>query len=176
VSATLSPVLPPLSEWEGFYVIIGSSAAALTGLMFVVVALLSERRQRDTAAFAVFATPTIVHFGAVLLIAAFMTTPGHSVRSLRLCLLACGIAGLGYMTWVILQGRKQKSYKPELEDWIFHFWLPPVAYVLVLISALILGTSHGSLYLIGASALLLLFIGIHNAWDSAVWTITKPKR
>lgn len=32
--------LPLLTNWQNFYVIIGSGAATLTGLMFVVVALL----------------------------------------------------------------------------------------------------------------------------------------
>jgi hypothetical protein len=35
----LDPVLPPLSQRETFYVITGSAAAGLTGLMFVVIAL-----------------------------------------------------------------------------------------------------------------------------------------
>src|SRR5439155_22651125 len=120
-------MLPPLSEWETFYVIIGSSAAALTGLMFVVIALSADTRtQRDEKAFRAFATPTIVHFCAVLLLAAIISTPRHSVGSLRACLLLTGIGGLGYMVWVFLEGRRQKSYTPELEDWIFHFALPPV--------------------------------------------------
>ena len=37
----MPPELPPLTEWETFYVIVGSSAAALTGLQFVVIALLA---------------------------------------------------------------------------------------------------------------------------------------
>jgi len=171
--------LPPLSEWETFYVIIGSSAAALTGLMFVVIALSADTRtQRDEKAFRAFATPTIVHFCAVLLIGAFMSTPRHSVGSLRLCLLLSGISGLGYMAWVLIEARRQRTYVPELEDVVFHFALPPVAYALIFISGVILGgPAEAALYLTGGSALLLLFIGIHNAWDSAVWmTINRKKR
>ena len=49
-----APALPPLTEWETFYVIIGSSAAALTGLMFVVIALNAEaRRETGPAALSV---------------------------------------------------------------------------------------------------------------------------
>ncbi len=36
----------PLRAWETFYVIVGSSAAALTGLQFVVIALIAESRVR----------------------------------------------------------------------------------------------------------------------------------
>jgi hypothetical protein len=35
-----------LGEWESFYVIVGSSAGALIGLQFVVIALIAERPRR----------------------------------------------------------------------------------------------------------------------------------
>jgi hypothetical protein len=48
-----------LAAWESFYVIVGSSAATLTGLQFVVVALLAENRIRSTTReIDAFATPT----------------------------------------------------------------------------------------------------------------------
>ena len=36
--------MPLIDGWENFYVIVGSSAAALTGLMFVVITLTAEMR------------------------------------------------------------------------------------------------------------------------------------
>ena len=36
------PAVSPLNQWDNFYVIIGSSAGALTGLQFVVIALVAE--------------------------------------------------------------------------------------------------------------------------------------
>ncbi|MFI5394691.1 MAG: transposase [Candidatus Binatia bacterium] len=41
---------PPLSEWQSFYVIVGSSGAALIGIQFVVMALIANMRERPTAA------------------------------------------------------------------------------------------------------------------------------
>src|ERR1700687_509169 len=79
----LGPVLPPLAAWESFYVILGSSAAALTGLQFVVIALGAEKKTvGGEATWSAFATPTIVHFCAVLLIAAIVSTPGQTAGSL----------------------------------------------------------------------------------------------
>ena len=58
-----------LKAWESFYVIVGSSAAALTGLFFVVVALIADLDAPGTPrAIAAFSTPNIVHFCAALLI------------------------------------------------------------------------------------------------------------
>jgi hypothetical protein len=42
------PILATLAAWESFYVIVGSSAAALTGLQFVVMALLAESQRRSS--------------------------------------------------------------------------------------------------------------------------------
>src|SRR5213079_244843 len=51
----------PFSAWESFYVIIGSSAAALTGLQFVVVVLGAEARSIGPEVGA-FGTPTVIHY------------------------------------------------------------------------------------------------------------------
>ena len=64
------------AEWDSFYVIVGSAAGALIGLQFVVMTLIAEKPARDMQrAGAAFATPTIVHFGAVLLVSALMRVP-----------------------------------------------------------------------------------------------------
>src|SRR5258707_6329339 len=69
------------AEWESFYVIVGSSAAALTGLQFVVVALSADSEGLSTGSDA-FATPTVVHFCATLLIAAILCVPRQTPASL----------------------------------------------------------------------------------------------
>ncbi|HEX9303081.1 MAG TPA: hypothetical protein VGA31_01385 [Thermoanaerobaculia bacterium] len=170
-----APALPPLTEWETFYVIIGSSAAALTGLMFVVIALNAEaRRETGPAALRAFATPTIVHFGAVLLLAALLSTPRQTIGSLRACILACAIGGVAYASWVTVQARRQEGYVPVLSDWVWHAGLPVIAYGSLVVAGILIGQSPGTaLYVVAAAALLLLYIGIHNAWDSAVWLSTK---
>ena len=68
------------SAWESFYVIVGSSAAALTGLQFVVIVLGAESNvgSSDSVTRA-FGTPTIVHFCAVLLLAAVLSAPWPGV-------------------------------------------------------------------------------------------------
>ena len=106
------PITALVSGWETFYVIIGSSAAALTGLMFVVIALTGEARRgglRPTvASIRAFATPIVVHFGGVLLLAGLLTTPQHTVLTLSLSLAGCGVAGLGFVRWVFIQTRRQQ--------------------------------------------------------------------
>jgi hypothetical protein len=167
----LSLMDSPFSPWESFYVIIGSSAAALTGLQFVVIALGSESRNLGTEPeINAFATPTIVHFGAVLLISAILTAPWHHHWPPALTLAASGLAGLIYTLVILRRARRSVNYKPVLEDWIWHTIIPFLSYAAQTISALFL-PHHPTpaLFIIAAAALLLLFTGIHNAWDAVIY-------
>ncbi|HKH44733.1 MAG TPA: hypothetical protein VKM72_08725 [Thermoanaerobaculia bacterium] len=165
-------IASPLAAWESFYVIVGSSAAALTGLQFVVIALIAEsgiRRsgQREIAA---FGTPQIVHFCAALLISAILSAPWHRLSSAGIALGAAGIVGVVYAAIVIRRARRQTGYQPVFEDWLWHAILPLSAYAALLVSAVLLWRSPGpALFVIAGAALLLVFIGIHNAWDTVTY-------
>src|SRR3954464_11542368 len=112
--------MPMLKEWESFYVIVGSSAGALIGLQFVVITLLADMPlgpgvQRTGAA---MITPTIVHFGAVLLVSGIVSAPWHDVASATLLLGIVGAFGTVYSLITGKRLREQTLYKPELEDWL----------------------------------------------------------
>jgi hypothetical protein len=69
-----------------------------------------------------------------------------------------------------------KSYVPVLEDWIWHSGLPLVAYICLTVAGVTLARHPApALYVVAATALLLLFIGIHNAWDAALFISAKKK-
>jgi hypothetical protein len=159
-----------LAGWESFYVITGSAAAALTGLQFVVITLGAERNRGNAETNRAFGTPTIVHFGAVLLIAAILSAPWPSLVEVAFVLGLCGVAGLVYAAVIIRTARRQTLYTPVLEDWVWHFTLPPLAYATLLGAALMVQRSATvSLFVVGGTVLLLLFVGIHNAWDSVTF-------
>ena len=169
-----SPV--PFREWESFYVIIGSSAAALTGLQFVVIALTADLRRSSAREIDAFATPTIIHFGVVLLLSGILTAPWHGLRIPALLMAACGFMGLVYTIVVVRRARSQTSYSLVLEDWLFHAAFPAAAYALLGSSALTLRASpRAALFGVAAAALVLLFIGIHNAWDTATYIVATPR-
>src|SRR2546426_5275574 len=117
-----------LADWNNFYVIVGSSAGALTGLMFVVIALNRELSANAARAMRSFATPTIVHFTAVLSLSALQSMPGLTRAGISAILLTISIPLLLYVLWIFRKAREQDAYAPDLEDWIFHFWLPGIAY------------------------------------------------
>ncbi|MFN2636073.1 MAG: hypothetical protein ABR585_03480 [Gemmatimonadaceae bacterium] len=163
---------PSLAPWESFYVIVGSSGAALTGLQFVVTALGAESPIATTdPEIEAFGTPTIVHFCSVLFIAALLSAPWQSLSSVALVLGAAGAAGIAYMGIVARRAKRLTGgYKPVLEDWIWHVGLPFAGYGILLAGsiALVLHAS-AALHIIGATALILLFTGIHNSWDAVTY-------
>lgn len=168
-----------LSGWENFYVIVGSSAGALIGLQFVVITLIADMPIRDGTAQAgqAFATPTVIHFGAVLLLAGIMSAPWNSFVPVAVLWGLMALIGLIYTAVVVRRMRLQTAYKPEFEDWLFHALLPFAAYV-TLAAASFSAQSHlsGALFAVAASAMLLLFIGIHNAWDAVTYHVFVVKR
>jgi len=167
-----------LLAWENFYIIVGSSAGALTGLQFVVMALVAESDARtDTGEVDAFGTPTIVHFCAVLLVSALLSSPWPELWQAATAVGICGVLGIVYTLIVMRRARRTTNYKPEMEDWIWHAVLPLIAYVTLSLGAATLTLRHvPALFGIAAFALLVLFIGIHNAWDSVTYvTILRLK-
>jgi hypothetical protein len=158
-----------LNGWENFYVIVGSSAGALIGLQFVVITLIAAKpiAGGDAQVGGAFATPSVVHFGVVLLLSAIASAPWNGITTVAVLWGLVGICGVVYAAVVARRMRVQSAYQPVFEDWLFHVLLPFAAYAVLAISAYA-AHSHArpALFLVGAAALLLLFIGIHNAWDA----------
>lgn len=165
-----------LARWADFYLITGTAAAALTGLQFVVQTLLTSDALRQVTArdteggVDAFGSPTVVHFTLALVVSALMCMPWGRYDVLRVTLGVVGVAALLYALAVLRRARLQKSYAPVLEDWIFHVILPIVAYAAIVASGVALDDRNtGALFALAAATLLLLCVGIHNAWDTVTW-------
>jgi ABC-type uncharacterized transport system permease subunit len=166
----------PLSGWTNFYVIAGSSAGALIGLQFVSLTLIAQRPVRDARplqiAGSAFATPTVLHFSAVLLLSGTLSAPWRAVTSAAIAWGLVGGCGVGYELLVGRRMTTQKAYQPQLEDWLFHFVVPLAAYATLPISAAFAGAhASGALFAVAAAVLALLFSAIHNAWDAVTYHI-----
>src|SRR5262249_49318227 len=140
---------------------------------FVVIALVAEIGGSGAQVEA-FGTPTVVHFSATLLLSIVLTAPWPSLLSASLAIAALGIAGTVYMVITVGRARRQTDYRPVFEDWLFYMTLPLVSYVAVLAAALGLASRMTlSLFVVGAAGVLLLFIGIHNAWDTVTYVVVE---
>lgn len=168
-----------LRAWESFYVIVGSSAGALTGLQFVVLTLITEagmlRGSGETLS--AFGSPTVVHFCAALLVSAVFSAPWRELGPPGVAAAVAGVGGLVYSVAVLRLALRQRDYKPVLEDWVWHAALPMLAYAALVIAGLRLSrVPADALFIVGGSALLLVFIGIHNAWDTVSYVMLERTR
>jgi hypothetical protein len=163
--------LSALASWQNFYVIIGSSAGALTGLQFVVITLIADARitssMREIRA---FGSPTTVQFCVALLISAIASCPWNRLEYAAIALSACGVGGVIYSFSAIRHARKQTGYQPDWEDWMWFGWLPVVVYAALAAVALVLCISvSAGLFSLAGVTLALLFLGIHNSWDTVTY-------
>jgi hypothetical protein len=164
-----------VASWQNFYVIVGSSAAALTGLQFVVITLIADMRLENTVGgLGTFATPTIIHFGTALLLSGIVSAPWNGL-AVPGALIACvGAAGLAYCVGVVRGAHTQTAYQLVLEDWIWHTILPFASHAALLLSGLaVVWHPTAALYTLAASSMLLMFIGIHNSWDTVTYLLIR---
>ena len=169
-----------LSAWEAFYVIVGSSGGALIGLQFVVITLIADNRNVTTrGALSAFGTPTVVHLTGALGVSAIMSAPWPALRPLSVVLALWGGAGIVYSGIVIRRALRQRDYVPVFEDWFWYVALPCATYVALEAAAIALGRSAAAgltLFAVAGVALLLLLIGIHNAWDTVVHIVLTAQK
>lgn len=158
-----------LNDWQNFYMIMGTAAATLTGLMFVVTTLIAgidAHLSTLNAAVSAYNTPTVVHFGTVLLLAGILSAPWQTFSSLSILL---GLLGLGMVVYSIIVMRRMRrvpNYQSTLEDWSWYIALPFLANILLILAAFMLPKNPSSaLYIVGSAMMLLLLVGIRNAWD-----------
>ena len=164
------------SPWAVFYTITGSSAAALTGLMFVVITIMKDTG-RTSDGLATVSTAIVVHFTAALMISGLLCAPWPTVLWPAAILGLLGVAGVSYQIRVYLVTQQAAGdYVPDIEDRIWYTILPTVAYAVIFAGAIALAIAPtmASYAPAGAVALLLL-IGIHNSWDVVTFiTIANP--
>ncbi len=158
-----------LSAWHNFYILIGTAAATLTGLMFVATTLVAGLEKHVTtlhAGLSAFSSPTVVHFCAVLLLAGILSAPWEAFSSLAFVLGLLGVGIVLYLISVMRQMRKVPQYQTPLKDWLWYMAFPLIAYVAVIVAAFVLPANPAlALYIVSAAMLALLFLSIHNAWD-----------
>ena len=167
-----------LAKWGNFYTMVGSAAGALIGLQFVVITLIANRPSapRSREAGAAFATPSIVHLGTALLLSALLLVPWPSISGAASSCELVGLAGVLYALIVARRMRRQTAYQPEFEDWLFHFLLPLASYAGLALSALMLiSDARDALFGFGTATMVLLFAGIHNAWDAVTYHVYSSR-
>jgi hypothetical protein len=79
-----------------------------------------------------------------------------------------------YLARLMHRAIRLTSYTPDLEDWAWYTVLPFVAYGTILAAGIMLRIIPvDALFALAVGAGLLIFIGIHNAWDIVTYIVTE---
>jgi hypothetical protein len=165
--------------WENFYVIAGSSSAALTGLVFIVVTLAADYRRRvgtaqSSEGTSIFSSPTVVHFCAAFFNSVVFAAPWRVPAFAGILIGLAGLFGAAYSFNTGRRARRLDNYSADVSDWIWFIILPFVTYLALCIGGFCLARfSESASYSIAAATVMLIFIGIHNAWDVVTYLATR---
>ncbi len=164
-----------LRDWHDFYVLSGTAAATLVGLMFVAASIGAQVfSEQNRAAMGAFISPTVVNFGSALFICILVMVPSHTYVTLALALAAIGLVGFFYSGRVWMQLFVRHRFKVDLVDRTFYALVPLAGYLLVLVaSGFLLADSVVGLELIAAALMVLMLAGLRNAWDMTIWIVLR---
>ena len=172
--------MPPLNQilmqWHDFYAVIGEASATLVALIFVAASIGAEvftsKHQAGTRS---FLSPTVAHFTAVLVICLLASIPNETWDVLGALLGGVGAIGLAYSGWV--WRRMLKHGFVASIDTVDRLWYALPSYPTVseiwLAGAGLWRGSGLSLNILASALILLLLIGIRNAWDMTVWVMDR---
>jgi hypothetical protein len=155
--------------WENYYLLIGSAAGALIGLMFVVVTL-TAGRERDQAERGkhLYTSPIVWHLGVVLILSGGAIAPTMNPRlfgavsgGLALLGIGMGIRNAAGISHVPLSGEENNAF-----DILWYGVVPALVYAgLGVAAAMILAGSNWGASAIAAALMALLLVSIHAEWD-----------
>jgi hypothetical protein len=171
--------IPGLREWHDFYALIGGASATLVALIFVAASIGAGVFTREhQAGIRSFLSPTVVHFSSVLVVCLLATIPTETWVTLGALLTCAGAIGLVYSGWVWRRMMKHGIVASiDTVDRLWYALLPIPAYLLVVAAGAGLWRRSGlSLDILASALILLLLIGIRNAWDMTVWIIDRRQR
>jgi len=159
--------------WDNYFVLLGTAAAGLIGLLFVVVTLTANvERSRALWATGIYMTPIALHFAAVLSISAITMVPGLTPPEVAVLVVLISLAGLAAASRSclgILAIRKSGD-PPHWSDLWGYGVGPAAVYVAILGAAIAIWLGHAwASYALAALLLILLLLAIRNAWDLLTW-------
>jgi hypothetical protein len=171
------PLADAVAAWYGFYSVLGESAATMVGLLFVAASVGASRFAGTRAsARRMFLSSSVVHFSGILAISLIAMAPLGVWGICGTLVITAGVLGLGY--YILAWGGAVSDGLSKRIDWEDTTWyaiLPILGYLLETTSGILI-TLHLScaLPVLAATAGFLMIIGIHNAWDITVWSISRP--
>jgi hypothetical protein len=156
-------------QWGDFYLLAGSAAAVLIGLIFVVITLMHDRPRSSVLAGAkLYMGPIVLGVSFALVLSAAALTPGMDRPSFSA--IAALIALWGLARGVISIAGISKLKEVHWTDIWFYGVIPTVLYLLLGAAAFAFWSdTRGAQYDVAAVIVGLLLLAIRNEWDLITW-------
>ena len=158
--------------WESFYILIGTGAASLIGLLFVVVTLTQGRERSQTMrGISIYMTPTVIDFAVVMIASALVTSPLPGAWVITV-LGGGALIGLGNAAWacIAIRANARGEDPPHWTDFWMYGASPLAVFLgLALVDAGLALKGVWAVDLLAILLLVLLLLGIRNAWDLITW-------
>ena len=154
-----------LADWHEFYGLLGTAAAALLSLLFVVASIGASAMTADTAGGTrTFMSPVAFHYANVLFLGLVALIPVQTWESFGLTI---GVAAAGSIIYsLVILLRVLRDSRADMVDNFAYGAVPAVCYAAGLVSSiLILKESAVGLNVLAGAALALFVVNIRNAWD-----------
>jgi len=167
--------------WQNFYILVGTAAATLIGLMFVAItfgaSMIGKIENPDTTR--AFIDPTLTHFVQVLVTSAVMLIPTITPQVLGALLGAVAIFRMGalFRVWQHMRAAHQRHNDLELSDWVQGIVVPLAMHLLLGTSAAMFVMGSSPLVLVAIVTMVVLLNGIYGAWELVVWiALTRSRK
>jgi hypothetical protein len=163
--------------WGEFFLLAGSAAAVLIGLIFVVISLMQDRsRSSVLAGSKLYMGPIVLGVSFVLVLSAAALTPGlgrNCFSAITAVVAAWGLVR-GVMSMV---GIRRLGSEVHWTDFWFYGVMPTALYVALGVVALAFWRDWPQAhYGLAAAITALLLSAIRNEWDLITWIAPRPER
>jgi hypothetical protein len=161
--------------WQNFYILVGTAAATLIGLMFVAITFgasaMGSAKIENPEITRAFLDPTLTHFVQVLVTSCFMLVPTIQPPVLGALLAAVALFRVGALWRVYRHMRTahERHSDLELSDWIQGIVIPLAMHVLLGVTSVLFVMGGSPLVLVAIVTLVVLLNGIYGAWELVVW-------
>jgi hypothetical protein len=168
-----------LQRWHDFFILTGTAAATLLGLVFVagsIAATIPNEKLGDIETRSLWVTPIVAAFIRVLVVSTLGVIPDQSATSFGYFLSIFAVLDLGRMMWITRGMREVHMSQAKLTagDWWWYVIFPLLATLSVAAAAFALAAGQSLPAQVLAVGLIgHLVIGVHNTWELVDWLATR---
>jgi hypothetical protein len=168
-----------LQPWHDFFILSGSAAATLLGLVFVAASLAAavpNEKLGDLSTRAVWIVPIIYAFVRVLVVSAVGVIPGLTFTTFGAILAVLTVFDLTRTVWVVRGMIEHHRTREPFDrgDWFWYVVYPLLATIVLAVSGVSFALGLGlPAPFLAVGLISHMVVGVHNAWELADWLATR---